>query len=212
MIKPKHRAKTKFRLNKLLQLFLQGLIVLVPAGISIYAVVWLFQKVDGLLPGLVHYFSPNSLKHATGSLILMPGIGFVIVVGFIILVGAVSSSFIVTKIIDFFDTVLERTPGVKFIYTSAKDVLEAFAGNKKKFTKPVMVNVDGPNVWRIGFVTQEDATNFNLPGHAVVYIPLSYAINGIIYFAPKENIRPLENISAAEAMKFAISGGISEVE
>jgi uncharacterized membrane protein len=208
----KRRARARYRLNKLLQLFFQGLIVLVPAGISIYAVLWLFQKVDGLLPDIIHYFFPNYFSTPKGGLRLMPGIGFVIVVGFVILVGAVSSSFIVTKIIDFFDAVLERTPGVKFIYTSVKDFLEAFAGNKKKFTKPVMVNVDGPDVWRIGFITQEDAANFDLADHAVVYIPLSYAITGVIYFVPKKSIRPLNNVSAAEAMKFAISGGVSDVE
>jgi uncharacterized membrane protein len=211
MAKLRKRKRLKLLANTLISLFLRGLIVLVPAGISIYAVLWLFKWVDGILPGIISHISPSFLN-ANGQPRFIPGIGFAVVVGFVLLVGSVSSSFIVTKIIDFFDLVLERTPGVKFIYTSVKDFLEAFAGNKKKFTKPVMVSVDAPDVWRIGFITQEDAANFNLVDHAVVYIPLSYAITGVIYFVPKKNIKPLDNIPAAEAMKFAISGGVSEVE
>ena len=208
----RRRLLVRLRLRKLLQVFFQGLVVLVPAGISIYFIFWLFQKIDGLLPGIIHYFFPDFLSTPDGELKHIPGTGIVLVVVFVLLVGSISSSFIVTKIIDFFDAILERTPGVKFIYTSVKDFLEAFAGNKKKFTKPVLVNVDGPDVWRIGFITQEDATNFGLIDHAVVYVPLSYAITGVIYFVPKKNIKPLDNIHSSEAMKFAVSGGVSDVE
>ncbi len=110
------------------------------------------------------------------------------------------------------DGVLERTPGIKFIYSSVKDFLEAFAGNKRKFNRPVLVNVDAVDVWRVGFITHEDATEFELINHAAVYIPLAYSITGITYFVPKEKIKLLNNISSAEAMKFTVSGGVSEVE
>jgi len=67
-------------------------------------------------------------------------------------------------------------------------------------------------VWRVGFITQEDAGNFELPGHVVVYVPLTYAITGVTYIVPRENIKPVNNINSAEAMKFAVSGGVAEVE
>ena len=127
-------------------------------------------------------------------------------------VGWISSYFFVSRLVDVFDKVLENTPGVKFIYTSVKDFLEAFAGNKKKFDKPVLVNVDGADVWRIGFITQSDAANFDLPEHAVVYVPHSYAISGITYIVPKEKIRLLKHTSPSDAMKFAVSGGVTNVE
>jgi uncharacterized membrane protein len=50
-----------------------------------------------------------------------------------------------------FDTVLEKTPGIKFIYSTLKDFFEAFAGEKKKFTHNVLANVDDNDVWRVGF-------------------------------------------------------------
>lgn len=208
----KRRAKDNLAIRQLVQYFFQGLVVIVPAGISIYAVLWLFNLVDNILPNIINYFFPGWQQQDAADLHRIPGLGFIVVVVLVILIGALSSSFLVGKIIDFFDAVLERTPGIKFIYTSVKDFLEAFAGNKKKFNKPVLVNVDAPGVWRIGFITQEDAGSFELPEHVVVYIPLSYAITGVTYIVPKENVRPVNNINSAEAMKFAVSGGVAEVE
>ena len=106
---------------------------------------------------------------------------------------------------------LENTPGIKFIYSSVKDFLEAFAGNEKKFDKPVMVNVDGEDVWRIGFITRYEAADFNLKDHFVVYVPHSYAISGITYFVPKHKIKLIDHISAADAMKFTVTGGVTDV-
>ncbi|MFX7756089.1 DUF502 domain-containing protein, partial [Acinetobacter baumannii] len=63
----------------------------------------------------------------------IPGLGFIVVVILVLLVGWLSSLFAVGRLVALLDTVLEKTPGIKFIYSSVKDFLEAFAGNKKKF-------------------------------------------------------------------------------
>jgi uncharacterized membrane protein len=127
------------------------------------------------------------------------------------MVGWVSSIFAINRMVEFVDSLLEKTPGIKFIYSSVKDFLEAFAGNKKKFDKPVLVNVDAADVWRIGFITQQSATEFGLVDFVTVYVPHSYAISGITYFVSKERVRSLDNISAADAMKFTVSGGVTDI-
>ena len=197
--------------NKALQLFLQGLIVIVPIAVTVYAAVWLFTAIDSILPNIAYALFPGNAV-IPQRIIDIPGINFIILVLLIIFIGWISSLFFVSRLVALFDKVLEHTPGVKFIYTSVKDFLEAFAGNKKKFDKPVLVNVDGADVWRVGFITHEDAHNFNLVNHAVVYVPHAYAVSGITYIVPKERIRVLTNISSADAMKFTISGGVTEVE
>jgi uncharacterized membrane protein len=112
-----------------------------------------------------------------------------------------------------FDKILENTPGVKIIYSSVKDFLEAFAGNKKKFDKPVLVCIDTEDVWRIGFITQENCEHLGLKNHVTVYVPHSYAISGISFIIPLSKTRKLpKHINAAEAMKYAISGGVTTVE
>ena len=200
-------------LKKLLQYFFQGLIVLAPIGITLWVVVGLFRWIDGFLPNLINSLFPDLLeKDAAGNLRSLPGLGFIVVVALVLLVGWISSLFVVGRLVTLLDTVLEKTPGIKFIYSSVKDFLEAFAGNKKKFDKPVLVNVDGTDIWRIGFITQQFSDEFGLKDHVTVYVPHSYAISGITYFVPKEKIKPLPSISAADAMKYTVSGGVTEVE
>lgn len=200
-------------LKKLLQYFFQGMIVLAPIGITLWVVVGLFRWIDGFLPNLINSLFPDLLeKDAAGNLRSLPGLGFIVVVALVLLVGWISSLFVVGRLVTLLDTVLEKTPGIKFIYSSVKDFLEAFAGNKKKFDKPVLVNVDGADIWRIGFITQQSSDEFGLKDHVTVYVPHSYAISGITYFVPKEKIKPLPSISAADAMKYTVSGGVTEVE
>ncbi|MGV3595267.1 MAG: DUF502 domain-containing protein [Sediminibacterium sp.] len=200
-------------LKKLLQYFFQGMIVLAPIGITLWVVVGLFRWIDGFLPNLINSLFPDLLeKDAAGNLRSLPGLGFIVVVALVLLVGWISSLFVVGRLVTLLDTVLEKTPGIKFIYSSVKDFLEAFAGNKKKFDKPVLVNVDGADIWRIGFITQQSSEDFGLKDHVTVYVPHSYAISGITYFVPKEKIKPLPSISAADAMKYTVSGGVTDVE
>lgn len=199
-------------LKKLLQLFLQGLIVLAPIGITLWVVVGLFRLVDGFLPNLLNTLFPDLLKKdVAGNVSNLPGLGFVVVVALVLLVGWLSSLFVVGRLVEVLDTVLERTPGIRFIYSSVKDFLEAFAGNKKKFEKAVLVNVDAANVWRIGFITQQSGREFDLPDHVTVYVPHSYAISGITYIVPRDHIRFIDKVSAADAMKYAVSGGVTDV-
>ena len=198
--------------RKLLQFFFQGLIVLAPIGITLWVVIGLFTWIDGILPNLIHALFPSLLeKDAAGNLKSLPGLGFVVVIALVLLVGWISSLFVVGRLVTLLDTVLEKTPGIKFIYSSVKDFLEAFAGNKKKFDKPVLVNVDAPDVWRVGFITQQSAADFGMKDHVTVYVPHSYAISGITYIVSKDRIKPLNDVSAADAMKFAVSGGVTDV-
>jgi uncharacterized membrane protein len=206
------KAATKSVVARLLQFFFQGLIVIAPIGITIWVVLGLFNTVDNILPNFIHAILPNVVpKDAEGNLQKIPGLGFIVVIVLVVVIGWVSSIFVVGRLVEVLDKVLESTPGIKFIYSSVKDFLEAFAGNKKKFDRAVLVNVDGEDVWRIGFITQQSVTDFGLEHHVAVYVPHSYAISGITYFVPNYKIKLIDNISPADTMKFAVSGGVTEV-
>lgn len=201
-----------FRPGRILNLFFQGLIILAPIVITTWAVVSLFKFVDGILPNLLHVLFPDFVKlDALGSPEKIPGLGFLIVVLIVLIVGYISSSFIVTKLVEWFDLILEKTPGVKVIYSTVKDLMEAFAGNKRKFNKAVLVSIEANDVWRIGFITQTDALRFGLSEHVSVYVPHSYAFSGVLYFVKKERIKKLDGISSTDAMKFTISGGVADI-
>ena len=199
--------------RKLLKYFLQGLIILAPISITIFAVVSLFNWIDNFLPNLLHSLFPKAMGlDEFGNPKRYPGLGFVVVIFVVFLVGYISSSFVVSKLVELFDNILEKTPGIKIIYSTVKDFFEAFAGNRRKFDKAVLVNVESTEVWRVGFITQEDVHDFELEDFVAVYVPQSYAIAGNLYFVKKDRVRILTNITPAEAMKFAISGGVTEIE
>jgi len=196
-------------LKKAFQYLFRGVMVIAPIAVTVYCVYWLFEIVDNILPDILAKIAPGA---ASGTMHI-PGLGFVIIILLMILIGWASSLFLFKYMLDFLGSLLERTPGIKLIYTSVKDFLKAFSGSQKKFDKPVLVNVDETDVWRIGFITQSDAQRFDLPNHVVVYVPFSYAISGCTYLVPKEKIRFInDKLNSVEAMKFVISGGVTELE
>lgn len=183
--------------KKILRFFIQGLLILAPIGITAYALYWLFEMVDGIL------------RPVFG----VPGIGFVVIIAFVIFVGWISSNFLMGSIINFFDHWLERTPGIKFIYTSIKDFFEAFAGDKKKFTKAVLANVFANDVWIVGFLTDEEMQKFEFGADKVaVYVPQAYNFAGQLYILPREKVKHIQHISSGDAMKYAVTGGVVEME
>jgi uncharacterized membrane protein len=173
--------------------FLKGLIILMPIAITAYVLFFVFTKVDRLIPWVPI------------------GLGFVIVTAFVTIVGFLGTRWFLGKLIfDFFDHLLERTPGIKYIYSSVKDVIDSFVGDKRKFNQPVWVRVQNdPVQWRIGFLTREDLSNLGRHNLVAVYLPHSYAISGWVVLVEADTVEHVTGMSAAEAMKFAVSGGIT---
>lgn len=195
-----------FQFGKLLQYFLQGLLVIAPVAVTIYAVYSIVSFIDNQVPIF-------TARDQGGNVYVRNyGLGFLAVIAGIILIGYLSSFFIKNRVFHLFDSVLKRTPGIRFIYSTTKEFFEAFAGEKKKFNKPVLANIDDNDVWRVGFITQEEAKDFGFSDYVAVYIPMSYSIAGNVYLLPRARVRLVTNINATDAMKFAISGGVTEVE
>lgn len=195
-----------FKFSKLLQYFLQGLLVIAPIAITIYAVYWIVSSIDSQIPLF-------TAKDADGKIYVRNyGLGFLIVIVAICLIGYLSSFFIKNRLFNLFDSLLVRTPGIRLIYSTVKDFFEAFAGEKKKFNRPAIANIDDSDVWRVGFITQEDAANFGFDEYVAVYIPMAYSIAGNVYLLPRSRVRSIAGVNATEAMKFAISGGVTSID
>lgn len=201
-----HSAPEGFKFGKLFQYFLQGLLVMAPIAITLYAVYWVVSSIDSLIPIF-------TVKDANGKIYIQNyGLGFLIVIVAICLIGYLSSFFIKNRMFNLFDSIMVKTPGIRFIYSTVKDFFEAFAGEKKKFNKPVLANIDDNDVWRVGFITQDNTADFGFSEYVAVYIPMSYSIAGNVYLLPGNRVRLITNLNASDAMKFAISGGVAKVE
>ena len=187
-------------LNLFLKSFLKGLIIVGPIGATLYIVFVVFDTIDGIIP--FDKFLPFLNR---------TGVGFFSLIIFISAVGYFFNKFVFGKFIfESLDHFLEKTPGVKHIYTPTKDVMSSFVGDKKKFNTPVWVKTNqNPEIWRIGFLTQKEMGEVEKHNFAAVYLPHSYAISGWVIVTEEKNIKPVVGMNAAEAMKFAVSGGVA---
>ncbi len=195
-----------FEYKKFLQYFLQGMLIMAPVSISVYTLYFVVSSIDGLIPIFSYMDETGKVR------VQNYGLGFVVIIAAIILLGYFSSFFITSRIVSFMDKFFQKTPGLKHIYSTTRDFFEAFAGEKKKFTNNVLANVDDNDVWRVGFITKDDMVDFGLSEYVAVYIPMAYSVAGNVYVIPKERVRPITNISSAQTMKFALSGGVTELD
>jgi uncharacterized membrane protein len=183
--------------NRLLSYFLQGIIIVVPL-----VAVGLTGK---YLYDLVTSFEILGHAWLTG----------LVIVGSVLLIGMLGRLIFLRPIFGLFDELMSNTPGVKFVYTSIKDLMEAFVGEKKRFTKPVLVNlIDSTQLQRFGFVTEEDLALLgpDFEGKVAVYIPMSYSVSGNLYIVPGQLLTPLPHIEPAELMKYILSGGVTDLQ
>lgn len=181
----------------LLRSFLQGLLLLSPIAITAFVLYSVFDSVDKMVPWV-----PQR------------GVGFMLIIAVVTVIGYFGTRFFIGRwLFDAFEYVMKHTPGVKFLYTSIRDVVKSFVGDKKLFDTPVWVSVNlNPEIWRIGFMTQSDMSDFGMKDKVAVYLPHSYAISGWVIVTDTKNIKPATEMSASEAMKFAVSGGITTVD
>ncbi|MFO0570619.1 MAG: DUF502 domain-containing protein [Polyangiaceae bacterium] len=175
----------------LLGYFWRGCLVLTPVGLTVYIAWLVFTTVDRILP------------------VGIPGLGFVLTLGIITLVGFLTSNVIGRAVVNETEKWLARVPLIKLLYTSIRDLVGAFVGDKKKFDRPVLVEVvPGSQIKALGFVTREALTALNHSGHLAVYFPQSYNFAGNVLLVPRTQVEAL-GITSTDTMAFIVSGGVS---
>jgi len=177
-------------MRRLVGYFVKGLLVFVPAALTVFTIVLVFTKLDALLK------------------VRIPGLGLVIIIVFITLIGFLASNFIGKKFFTLIDMLFTKLPVVKMLYSAIKDVIEAFAGEKKSFDKPVIVELTAGGPKAVGFITRESLEFLSLSGHVAVYFPQSYNFAGSVLVFPSDRVTPLD-VDSSEAMAFVVSGGVS---
>lgn len=189
--------------KQLLFYFFQGLLFIAPITITIWSIYITFNYIDGLLINLIDKLIG---KH-------IPGLGIAVLITFITIIGMLGTSFFFKPFLMLFDRFFVKAPLIKIVYTSVKDLVSAFVGQKKRFNEPVLVKVGkGADLEKIGFITNKDLSFLGIPNSKVaVYLPHSYAWSGNLFIVPVENIKPID-ASATEVMKFIISAGVTNLE
>jgi uncharacterized membrane protein len=178
-------------MKKITRYFFEGLLFLVPLAATIAVLYIIFIKIDRI-------FGFD-----------LPGLGFVVTILTVTVIGFIVSNFLARKLVRIAEKALERLPLVNMIYTSIKDLINAFVGEKKSFNKPVLVAIaPGSPVQVIGFVTRENLDALGITGKVAVYLPQSYNFAGNLIIVSKEQVTPLQAESGS-VMAFIVSGGIT---
>ena len=178
-------------MSRLLNHFFRGVVLLAPLAFTVYVCVRVFATIDGWLG------------------IPIPGVGFVATVALITLFGFLASSFITRQMLSMVESVLERLPFVRLLYSSTKDLLNAFVGEKRRFDKPVLVAPYASGEARaLGFITQETLTSMGMLEHVAVYLPQSYNFAGSLLIFPTSAVTVLD-AESADVMAFIVSGGVT---
>ncbi len=177
-------------MKRLMNYFLKGLLVFVPAALTVFTIVLVFTKLDGLLK------------------IPIPGLGLVITILVITLVGFLASNFVGKKFFTLIDRLFTKLPVVKMLYSAIKDVIEAFAGEKNSFDRPAIVELTAGGPKALGFITRDDLEFLSLSDHVAVYVPQSYNFAGSVLIFPSDRVTPVD-IDSSDAMAFVVSGGVS---
>lgn len=178
-------------MKKLTKYFFEGLLFLTPIAVTVYVLYFVFSKID-------HIFRFS-----------IPGLGFLATIVLITMIGFLVSTFFAKGLAIVIDNLFSRMPLTKMIYTSIKDLINAFVGEKKRFSKPVLVALaPGSTVQIIGFVTRESLETLGLPGSVAVYIPQSYNFAGNLVVVSKEQVTPI-NADSGNVMAFIVSGGVT---
>ncbi len=185
---------TTDNMKRLVNYFVQGLLLVAPIALTIYVCYLVFRTIDGWLR------------------IPFPGAGFIATVAVITLIGFLASTFVTRRAVGLVDRMFNRLPLVRLLHSSIKDLLNAFVGEKRRFDKPVLVMFSPDNEAGVmGFLTQESLAQLGMPGNVAVYVPQSYNFAGNLIIVPAAQVRLLD-VDSAAAMAFIVSGGVTETK
>jgi uncharacterized membrane protein len=178
-------------MRRLTRYFLQGLVLVGPIAVTLYFCWLVFTRVDRWLG------------------VPVPGVGFLAAVVLVTLVGFLASNLVTRGLVGILDRLMTRLPFVRLLYSSTRDLLNAFVGERRRFDVPVLVPLlPGAPMHAFGFVTQESLARLGMDGYVAVYFPQSYNVAGNLIVCPADQVRRLD-VESSDLMAFIVSGGVT---
>lgn len=191
--------------------FLTGLIICAPIAITIWLTWTFIHWADSWVkPYIPARYNPESyLKFA------VPGFGLLIAVVFITIIGFLGKNLIGRSIVNFGESILRRTPMVRTVHSSIKQIFETVLQERSTtFKKVGLIQYPSPGLWSLVFIAGdargEIASRFNRMGQEMVTVflpPTPVPTAGFLLFVPKTDVIVLD-MSAENGAKLLISGGL----
>ena len=182
--------------------FIAGVVVLIPIGITLYLTLFFIKISSKILPKEINpnYYLPYNI----------PGLEILISIIIITLIGWISLSFLGKKLFDLFETILNKIPILRTIYSAVGQLIETFTKTKDNKKNVVLVEYPRKGVWAVGFATKENTGEIKKKtGQELinVFVPTTpNPTSGFLLMFPKNEVIYLD-LSFEEASKFIVSAG-----
>ncbi len=200
--------------TRLRNYFLTGILITVPLGVTVALVAWIAGHVDALVIALIpEPYNPITVaREAFGVSAAIPGLGLIIVVASITAIGALTAGLLGRWLVGLGESVVNRMPVVRSLYSAVKQLLETVLRNKSdSFRHAVLVEYPRQGLWAVGFVTTATRGELSrrLRGDYVnVFLPTTpNPTSGFLLFVPRGDVIELD-MSVEDAVKMVISAGI----
>ena len=184
--------------------FIAGIVVLIPIGITLYLTLFFIKISSKILPKEInpnHYLPYN-----------IPGLEILISVVLITFIGWISLSFIGKKLFDYFETILNKIPILRTIYSAVGQLTETFAKSKSDKKSVVLVEYPRKGTWAVGFATKENKGEIrDKVGEDLinVFVPTTpNPTSGFLLMFPEDEVIYMD-MTFEEASKFIVSAGTS---
>jgi uncharacterized membrane protein len=188
------------------QIFLAGLAVVVPVGVTLYVLVFLVRLMDDLLLVIPRPWHPDTLLG-----IHIPGLGIIFTALFVFLCGLAVRSWLGRRLVRLGERLLQRIPFVRGVYRASKQVSDSFIQEKGQgFRRVVLVEFPRPGVYAVGFVTGSSSGEVRerTGGAVSVFMPTApNPTSGYIIMVPEKDLVPLQ-MTVEQAFTLVLSGGI----
>lgn len=194
-------------MSRLKTYFLAGLIVVLPAAVTVYTLVVLSRFFDGLLSRILYYVP------AIGPLLaVMPGSGLVVTTVTVVVIGLVTTNVVGRRAVGYWDRVFLGVPIARGIYNSTKQIVDAFlAQGNSAFQQVVLIEYPRKGIFALGFLTGEmkgevaERTQNDL---LTVFVPTTpNPTSGMLVLVPRDEVRRLD-MPVDDGLKLIVSGGV----
>ena len=195
--KPKKSLLSSLRNN-----FIAGVVVLIPIGITLYLTIFIINVSSKLIPKEInpnHYLPYN-----------IPGLEILIAVLLITIIGWLSLSFIGKRLFNLFESLLNKMPIIRTIYSAVEQLIETFTKSKSDKKTVVLIEYPRKGVYAVGFATKENTGEIKKKAGKElinVFVPTTpNPTSGFLLMFPKDEVIYLD-LSFEEASKFIVSAG-----
>lgn len=187
--------------------FLTGLLVILPIFITVYVIWNLIKAMDVFLKYIPAKYLPETYID-----IYIPGLGLILVIILILAVGLLTRNIVGSKVVQFWEDMVDRIPLARIIYAGVKQFLEAFFLQKSDaFKKVALLEYPRKGIYVLGFITGEskgEAQEKINKKMTNVFVPTTPNPTSGFYILIPEDELTILNMSVEEAFKLLISGGI----